>query len=98
MHHHERYDGNGYPAGLQGEGHSSESRMIAIAEAFDAMVSRDSYKYVGRPVEDNKALLPRGGSAVQLKSLRIIPADPGLMLSLWICLSAILMRAFVEEV
>ncbi|MBI5205501.1 MAG: HD domain-containing protein [Nitrospirae bacterium] len=60
LHHHERYDGNGYPAGLQGEAIPLESRMIAIAEAFDAMVSRDSYKYVGRPVEDNKAPSAQG--------------------------------------
>jgi HD-GYP domain-containing protein (c-di-GMP phosphodiesterase class II) len=45
LHHHERYDGNGYPAGLAGEAIPLESRIIAIAEAFDVMVSSDSYKY-----------------------------------------------------
>lgn len=45
LHHHERYDGKGYPAGLKGEDIPLESRMIAIAEAFDAMVNRDSYRY-----------------------------------------------------
>jgi len=53
LHHHERYDGNGYPAGLKGESIPLESRMIAIAEAFDAMVSRTSYKYVGKPLAGN---------------------------------------------
>ncbi len=53
LHHHERYDGKGYPAGLRGENIPLESRMIAIAEAFDAMVSRDSYKYVGKLVDNN---------------------------------------------
>lgn len=48
LHHHERYDGKGYPSGLKGESIPLESRMIAIAEAFDAMVSKASYKYVGR--------------------------------------------------
>lgn len=45
LHHHERYDGKGYPDGLAKEAIPLEARMIAIAEAFDAMVSTDSYKY-----------------------------------------------------
>ena len=44
LQHHERYDGKGYPSRLKGEGIQLESRIIAIAEAFDAMVSKDSYK------------------------------------------------------
>ncbi|NWF52109.1 MAG: HD domain-containing protein [Nitrospirae bacterium] len=45
LHHHERYDGKGYPSELQGEDIPLESRIIAIAEAFDTMVSSDSYKF-----------------------------------------------------
>lgn len=45
LHHHERYDGKGYPSGLQGEEIPLESRIIAIAEAFDTMISCDSYKF-----------------------------------------------------
>jgi HD-GYP domain-containing protein (c-di-GMP phosphodiesterase class II) len=45
LHHHERYDGTGYPAGLMGEDIPVESRMIAVAEAFDVISNRDSYKY-----------------------------------------------------
>jgi HD-GYP domain-containing protein (c-di-GMP phosphodiesterase class II) len=48
LYHHERYDGKGYPSGLKGEDIPIESRIISIAEAFDAMVSRDSYRYVGK--------------------------------------------------
>ncbi|MGE5301246.1 MAG: HD domain-containing phosphohydrolase [Acidobacteriota bacterium] len=44
LHHHERYDGYGYPSKLQGEGIPLEARIIAIAEAFDAMVSTTSYR------------------------------------------------------
>ncbi len=44
LYHHERYDGKGYPKGLVGARIPLESRIIAIAEAFDAMVSRCSYK------------------------------------------------------
>jgi HD superfamily phosphodiesterase/membrane protein implicated in regulation of membrane protease activity len=44
LHHHERYDGSGYPAKLQGEAIPLEARIIAIAEAFDAMTSGSYYK------------------------------------------------------
>jgi putative nucleotidyltransferase with HDIG domain len=44
LHHHERFDGKGYPAGLPGENIPLESRIIAIAEAFDTMASGHSYK------------------------------------------------------
>ena len=44
LHHHERYDGQGYPEGLKGESIPFEARIIAIADAFDSMVSRTSYK------------------------------------------------------
>ncbi|KPK46304.1 MAG: hypothetical protein AMK74_00665 [Nitrospira bacterium SM23_35] len=44
LHHHERYDGGGYPAKLQGTAIPLESRIISIAEAFDAMTSGSYYK------------------------------------------------------
>ena len=42
--HHERWDGKGYPRGLKGEEIRFESRIIAIAEAYDAMTSKRSYR------------------------------------------------------
>lgn len=44
--HHERYDGKGYPDGIAGEDIPVEARMIAIADAYDAMSSRRSYRDV----------------------------------------------------
>lgn len=44
LHHHERYDGSGYPDGLKGEDIPLEARIIAVADAFDAMVSVRPYK------------------------------------------------------
>lgn len=44
--HHERYDGNGYPDGIKGENIPLEARIIAIADAYDAMSSRRSYRNV----------------------------------------------------
>jgi len=42
--HHERWDGDGYPAGLSGRGIPNEARILAIADAFDAMISPRPYR------------------------------------------------------
>lgn len=42
--HHERYDGKGYPDGLKGEQIPISSRIIAIADTYDAMTSSRSYR------------------------------------------------------
>ena len=42
--HHERYDGRGYPDGLSKEEIPEEARIIAVADAYDAMSSRRSYR------------------------------------------------------
>ncbi len=44
--HHERYDGTGYPDGLSGTDILEEARIIAVADAYDAMTSRRSYRDV----------------------------------------------------
>jgi diguanylate cyclase (GGDEF)-like protein/PAS domain S-box-containing protein/putative nucleotidyltransferase with HDIG domain len=44
LHHHERFDGNGYPYGLKGREIPLGARIIAIADAFDAMISGRGYK------------------------------------------------------
>lgn len=43
-HHHERWDGFGYPHGLKGEDIPVHSRIITIADSFDAMISERCYK------------------------------------------------------
>lgn len=42
--HHERYDGKGYPDGLKGEEIPEIARIIAVADAYDAMTSKRSYR------------------------------------------------------
>lgn len=42
--HHERYDGNGYPYGLEGENIPEIARIIGVADAYDAMASNRSYR------------------------------------------------------
>ena len=45
-HHHERYDGRGYPDGLPGKDIPELARIIAVADAYDAMTSKRSYRDV----------------------------------------------------
>ncbi|MBQ0867961.1 HD-GYP domain-containing protein [Streptomyces sp. RK75] len=49
LHHHERMDGTGYPRGLAGEQIPEAARIVAVADAFDAMTSTRCYR-PGRPV------------------------------------------------
>lgn len=42
--HHERYDGKGYPDGLKGEEIPRQARIIGVADAYDAMTSKRSYR------------------------------------------------------
>jgi HD-GYP domain-containing protein (c-di-GMP phosphodiesterase class II) len=44
LHHHERYDGKGYPNGLAGETIPANARIVAIADAFDAMLTDRPYR------------------------------------------------------
>ena len=53
LHHHERFSGGGYPAGISGEDIPLGSRIISVADTYDVMTSRDSYR---RPVSSEAAL------------------------------------------
>lgn len=44
LHHHERYDGAGYPDGLKGENIPIGARLLAVADAFDTMTTDRSYR------------------------------------------------------
>ncbi|CAB4364666.1 unannotated protein [freshwater metagenome] len=49
--HHERWDGNGYPGNLVGEGIPFSGRVVAIADVFDALISARVYKRAWTAVE-----------------------------------------------
>jgi putative nucleotidyltransferase with HDIG domain len=53
LHHHERYAGGGYPAGIGGEEIPLGARILSVADTYDVMTSRDSYR---RPVSREAAL------------------------------------------
>jgi HD-GYP domain-containing protein (c-di-GMP phosphodiesterase class II) len=44
LHHHEAYDGRGYPAGLKGSEIPVGSRIVAVIDAYDAMISNRCYR------------------------------------------------------
>jgi len=51
--HHERYDGSGYPSGIKGQDISLFARIIAVADAYDAMTTQRTY----RPTFDSRQAL-----------------------------------------
>lgn len=53
LHHHERYDGSGYPDRLEGDSIPLSARLLSVADAFDAMTSPRPYR---TPFSDSEAL------------------------------------------
>jgi HD-GYP domain-containing protein (c-di-GMP phosphodiesterase class II) len=51
LHHHERFDGRGYPQGLSGQDIPVLARIVGLADSFDAMTSRRSYRQA-RSIEE----------------------------------------------
>ena len=64
-HHHERIDGSGYPEGLKGEAISLESRIVAVADVFDALTSTRSYRK-GCTVKEGLDFVQQQAAAGQL--------------------------------
>ena len=58
-HCHERWDGRGYPAGVAGEDIPLESRIIAVADSYDAMTTTRPYR-VAMPHEEAVRRLQKG--------------------------------------
>lgn len=58
LHHHERWDGRGYPHGIAGEGIPLLGRIIAVADALDAMTTSRTYRSA-RPMADAVAEIAR---------------------------------------
>ena len=65
--HHERYDGTGYPSGKAGEDIPLSARIMAVADVFDALVSKRSYK---EPFSFEKAMeIIKEGAGTQFDPL-----------------------------
>jgi hypothetical protein len=61
-HHHEHFDGNGYPRGLRGEEISLGGRIVALADAFEAMTARRPYSRPVSPQAARQELVRRAGT------------------------------------
>lgn len=60
--HHERWDGSGYPKGLKGEEIPLNARIMAIADVFDALISKRCYKEAIPPEEAFKIIEEESGT------------------------------------
>lgn len=59
MGHHEKWDGSGYPAGLAGDAIPVSARLMALADVFDALISRRVYK-AAFPIEEVRRIIAEG--------------------------------------
>jgi len=71
LHHHEKWDGSGYPEGLKGEQISVEARILAIADSFEAMTSARPYRPALCGEKALKELRRRAGSQFDPKLVEV---------------------------
>ena len=62
LYHHEKWDGSGYPMGVSGEDIPLSARIMAVADVFDALVSKRSYKD-GMPFEKAMSIIHEGAGS-----------------------------------
>ena len=60
--HHERYDGSGYPQGLSGKEIPIEGRIVAVADAFDALLSHRPYRAAFTAEEATRLIAEESGT------------------------------------
>lgn len=72
MHHHERFDGMGYPAGLAGEEIPLAARVVAVADAFDSMVRNRPYRQRLTTQEALEETLRHAGTQFDPQSARAL--------------------------
>jgi diguanylate cyclase (GGDEF)-like protein/PAS domain S-box-containing protein len=71
LYHHERWDGKGYPKGLKGEAIPIQSRIIAVADAFEAMTTSKPYQKTKSKAEAIEELKKCAGSQFDQNIVRI---------------------------
>lgn len=78
-HHHERYDGRGYPDGLSGEAIPLGARVLLVADAFDAMTTDRPYRVALSKAEALGRIITNAGTQfdarVALAALRVLGKD-----------------------
>ncbi|MGL6174731.1 MAG: HD-GYP domain-containing protein [Cellulosilyticaceae bacterium] len=71
LYHHERLDGSGYPGGLKGNQIGLFSRIIAIADTYDAMISERAYKPKSTPFEVMEKMTQEGFGKLDMEILML---------------------------
>ncbi|MFC1479666.1 HD-GYP domain-containing protein, partial [Planctomycetota bacterium] len=62
LHHHERWDGNGYPAGLKGKRIPRECRIFSVLDAYGAMVSKRPFRRAKSPQNALNEIIEESGT------------------------------------
>ena len=70
--HHERLDGCGYPRGLKGAEIPALARIVAVAEAYDAMTAEDSYQRPMAPLHALRRLTKVAGTQLEPRFVEIL--------------------------
>ena len=71
LHHHERFDGNGYPNGLRGEDIPLEARIVCVADCFSAMTGERTYRDPLTPEEACEELIRGAGTQFDPDIVRV---------------------------
>ena len=71
-HHHERYDGTGYPYGLAGEDIAYGARIVAVADAYDVMTSGRSYQRAMSTDQARREIVAMAGTQFDPKVARAL--------------------------
>lgn len=71
LHHHENFDGTGYPAGLKGYEIPTVSRIVSVIDAYDAMVSNRCYRKGMPHVEAVSRLIKSSGSQFDTEVVQV---------------------------
>jgi putative nucleotidyltransferase with HDIG domain len=70
--HHERVDGGGYPRGLRAAEIPALARIVAVAEAYDAMTAPDSYRRPISPLEARRRLARAAGTQLEPRFVELL--------------------------
>lgn len=71
-HHHERWDGSGYPRGLKGEEISLAARIVSVADAYDVMTSGRSYQTAKSPEAARQEIAKMAGTQFDPRVVRAL--------------------------